>query len=112
MAKLIATLGLLMIAQAIVSERFGTSGIATASVLSENSVHVLGTTAPVSRFVLGGMVVALAAGLSVAYRFTRFGVMTRAASENDTAALLGGLSPDRLSRINTTAAFAIAATPP
>src|SRR5262249_25696415 len=89
---------------------FGTSGIAAPAVISERAVHVIGTTIPESRFVLGGMAVTLAAGLWALYRFTRFGVMTRAASENEPAALLTGLSPDRLSRLNPTPAFAIAAT--
>ena len=35
------------------------------------------------------------------YRWTRFGLATRAASENDVAARLAGLSPDELSLANT-----------
>ena len=109
LSKLIATLGLLMIAQAVVSERFGTSGLAAPAVLGGNVISLWGTDLPADRFVLGAVVIVIAIALSAAYRFTRFGIMTRAASENETAGLLTGLAPDRLSAINTTAAFALAA---
>jgi branched-chain amino acid transport system permease protein len=108
LAKLVTTLGLLMIAQAVVSERFGTTGLAAPAVLSNATVSVLGTNVPESSLVPAAIVVVLAAVLAAVYRRTRFGLRTRAAAENETAAQLTGLSPDRLSLVNTTAAFTIA----
>ena len=35
------------------------------------------------------------------FKWTRFGLATRAASENESAAMLGGLSPARIAVINT-----------
>jgi len=71
-------------------------------------VKVLGAVIPIDRFILTGIVIVLAAALAALYRFTRFGLATRAASENEVVAMLGGLSPNRLSMINTLLASAIA----
>jgi ABC-type branched-subunit amino acid transport system permease subunit len=68
----------------------------------------MGVTVPVADFILAGVVVALAAALSVLYRFTRFGLATRAASENERSAILAGLSPDSLSLANSVLAYLVA----
>jgi branched-chain amino acid transport system permease protein len=54
------------------------------------------------------LVIVLGVALAALYRFARFGLQTRAASENEVAAMLGGLSPNRLSMVNTLLASAIA----
>src|SRR4029077_12058580 len=46
-------------------------------------------------------VLAATVALSVAYRFTRFGLATRAASENEIGAMLLGLSPNGLALSST-----------
>ncbi|OAH09952.1 leucine/isoleucine/valine transporter permease subunit [Streptomyces jeddahensis] len=50
---------------------------------------------------LAGLVIAVALALGALYRWTRFGLATRAASENEQAALLAGLSPNSVSLANT-----------
>ena len=62
---------------------------------------MLGAVIPVDRFILTGIVIVVAAALAALYRWTRFGLATRAASENEVAAMLSGLSPNRLSMTNT-----------
>ena len=109
LSRLIATLGLLMIAQALVSERFGTSGLSAPAVLTEQTMRMGGTEVPLNSLLLGGIIVVLAATLTLLYRRTRFGLQTRAAAENEVGATLFGLSPNRLSTLNTTAAFGVAA---
>ena len=49
-----------------------------------------------------------AAVLWALYRWTRFGLATRAASENEASAMLAGLSPNRLALANTVLATAVA----
>jgi branched-chain amino acid transport system permease protein len=109
LSRLIATLGLLMIAQSLVSGRFGTSGLAAPAVLTQKTFNLDGTPVPLNGLILGGATLLLMVALTLIYRFTRFGLRTRAASENEGGAALRGLSPTRLSTINTTAAFAVAA---
>jgi branched-chain amino acid transport system permease protein len=65
---------------------------------------------PVDRFILAGTVIGIAIGLAALYRFTRFGLATRAASENELSALLAGLSANELSMVNTLLASVVAGT--
>ncbi len=55
---------------------------------------------PVASFVLAGLAIAVAVGLAATFRFTRFGLATRAAAEQEKGAILTGLSPDRLGFLN------------
>jgi branched-chain amino acid transport system permease protein len=108
LAKLVSSLGVLLVLQASMLLAFGTTAQPEPNVLPQNTVKVLGAVIPVDRFILTGIVIVLAAALSALYRFTRFGLATRAASENEVVAMLGGLSPNRLSMVNTLLASAIA----
>jgi branched-chain amino acid transport system permease protein len=111
LAKLVASLGLLLTLQAIAIQRFGIGGVSSPNVLPAGPtdvVRVFGGIVPSDRFVLTGIVVALAASAAAAYRYTRFGLATRAAAEDEAAADLTGLAPQRISMINTTGAFALA----
>jgi branched-subunit amino acid ABC-type transport system permease component len=100
LAKLVASIGVLLLLQALVQLVFGTSPLDSPPVLTENVVTLLGVKVPLAQFILAGIVVALAAALAALYRFTRFGLATRAASENERSAVLAGLSPNTISLAN------------
>ncbi len=108
LAKLVSSLGVLLVLQASMLLAFGTTQQPEPNVLPQNTVKLLGAVIPVDRFILTGIVIVLAVALAAVYRFTRFGLATRAASENEVVAMLGGLSPNRLSMINTLLASGIA----
>jgi branched-chain amino acid transport system permease protein len=108
LAKLVSSLGVLLIAQAAVVLAFGTTPQNEPGVLPQTPVSLLGAVIPVDRFILTGIVVAATAALAALYRWSRFGLATRAASENQVAAMLGGLSPNRLSLANTLIASLVA----
>jgi branched-chain amino acid transport system permease protein len=108
LAKLVSSLGVLLVLQASMLLAFGTTAQPEPSVLPQNTAKVLGAVIPIDRFILTGIVIVLAAALAALYRFTLFGLATRAASENERFAMLSGLSPNRLSMINTLLASAIA----
>src|SRR5918999_858088 len=57
---------------------------------------------------LAKLVSSLGVLLVAQYRWTRFGLATRAASENELSALLGGLSANELSMVNTLLASVVA----
>ena len=63
---------------------------------------------PADRFWLTGIVIVIAALLWALYKYTRFGLATRAASESEANALLAGLSPNRLALMNTVLATLVA----
>jgi branched-chain amino acid transport system permease protein len=101
LAKLAASLGLLLVAQAAVSLAFGIGTKPQPPVLPGGTVTVFGSNVPIDRFILPGIILAATAALSLAYRLSRFGLATRAASENEIAAMLMRLSPNRLALAST-----------
>ena len=102
LAKLVSSLAVLLIAQASMLLAFGTNQKPSPQILPQNIVRLSPTVVvPVDRFILAGMVVVLAAALWALYRWTRFGLATRAASENEAAAILSGQSPNLISMVNT-----------
>jgi branched-chain amino acid transport system permease protein len=108
LAKLAASLGVLLTLQAALLLSFGTSAKPQPSVLPGDTVGMLGVTVPVNRFILAGTVIGAAALLAGLYRWSRFGLAARAASENEVSAALAGLSPNLLSLANTLLACLVA----
>lgn len=110
LAKLVASLGLFLTIQAAVVLQFGGNGQGAPEVLpSSGSIHLFGINFPSDRLMLTGIVLFAAIALAAVYRFTRFGLSTRAAAENETAALLAGLAPGRISIANSVLASMLAA---
>ena len=108
LAKLVASLGVLLIAQSAIILAFGVTPQPEPGILPTNVVHVFGAVVPIDRFILTGIVIVAAAGLGALYKWTRFGLATRAASENEAAAMLSGLSPNVISLVNTLLAALLA----
>ncbi len=101
LAKLIATLGVLLACQAGVVLVFGPAARPQPTVLPTQNVMIGGAPVPVYNFVIGGILLVITLALIAAYRWTKFGTATRAAAENEAHAMLMGLSPDSLSLLNT-----------
>jgi branched-chain amino acid transport system permease protein len=110
LAKLVSSLGVLLVAQASMLLAFGTTQKPQPSILPSDTVTVFDVNVPVDRFILAGTVIGIAVALFVLYRFSRFGLATRAASENELSALLAGLSANELSMVNTLLASVVAGT--
>jgi ABC-type branched-subunit amino acid transport system permease subunit len=102
LARVVASLGLLLYIQEIVRLRFPISGASVVTrrpVLGDEPVALFGTSVTENRLILAVLVVLVAALLGAAFRFTRFGLATRAAAGNEKGALLLGISPDRLASV-------------
>jgi branched-chain amino acid transport system permease protein len=111
LAKVLASLGLMVTLQSIAILRFGSTGQTAPPVFSErpaDSVTIFGQSVPTDRFILAGLMVVVAAALWALYRYTSFGLATRAAAENETKAMLAGLPPNRLSLLNNVLGFSLA----
>ena len=109
LARAVASIGLLILFEAIVVLRFGDQPQQLPSVLPTSNVHFAGVTAPQSYYDVALITVALAAGLWAGMRYTRFGLATIAAAEKEKAVVLLGYSPDVLATANWVAASVIAA---
>jgi branched-chain amino acid transport system permease protein len=108
LAKLAASLGLLLVVEAGVIVVFGNTTKSPPAILPSGTVTIFDRVVPEDRFWLAGIVIVVAAALAALYRWTPFGLSTRAASENEVSAMLAGLSPSRLAIMNTVLACVVA----
>ena len=102
LARVVASLGLLLYIQEIARLRFPTSGagvVVRRPILPDGPVHVLGSSVSENRLLLTAMVIAATVALTLVFRLTRFGLATRAAATNEKGALLTGIAPDRLGSV-------------
>ena len=101
LAKVVASVGLFIVFQAIVLLRFGGTTQLPQKILDDRPRRFFGDVViPQNQLVLALLVVALAVVLYALFRFTRFGLATRAAAENEKGAIVLGFSPDFLAGAN------------
>jgi branched-chain amino acid transport system permease protein len=108
LSKVVASVGLMGTLQGVATLQFGSANRIVAPVLPADPVSLLGISVPGDRLLLTAIAVAAAAGLAALFRWTRFGLATRAAAEDETAAALLGYSPARLAAVNWVAASLLA----
>lgn len=111
LARVVASLGLMTYLIGVMQVRFPTTG-AVERVLDGPLPNGLVSFGSVSvnadRYLLAGGVVAAAFAISLLGRFTNFGLSTRATAENETGAVLLGISPDWVSSLNWVLATVLA----
>jgi len=105
LAKLVAAVALTLYLQSTVvlnlgTDAFGVSIQSGSSLLPRDPVNVLGTTIPADRLWLAAITVVCTAALSAAFRFTRFGLATRAAAETEEGVAVLGYSATALGACN------------
>ncbi|MET0910372.1 MAG: ABC transporter permease, partial [Ilumatobacteraceae bacterium] len=94
--RLVASVGLTIVLQGAAVAQVGTATQRVDPVLPSRLVDVGGRIVPTDRLWLLAVVIAMGSAVAALYRFTRFGLATRAAAENAKGAILMGLAPDRL----------------
>jgi ABC-type branched-subunit amino acid transport system ATPase component/ABC-type branched-subunit amino acid transport system permease subunit len=107
-AKAVASIGLMGLLTAIVSYQVGsTSEILVNPIFPQNHISFLGVNISVDRLWLAATIIGLGIVLTVLFRFTRFGLATRASAETEVGALVSGLSPDRIALVNWVISFMV-----
>ncbi|MEO5898563.1 MAG: ABC transporter permease [Ilumatobacteraceae bacterium] len=96
LGKVVASVGVMLTLQALVSLKFDSKARAVTPILPHGQVHFAGLVTSQDRFYLAGIAVLIAAVLWAYFRFSRLGLATRAAAENELGASLSGFSPDLL----------------
>jgi branched-subunit amino acid ABC-type transport system permease component len=100
LAKVVASIGLMLTLQALAIIHFGTAARPSQRVLPTDTVTIFGATVGRDRLLLAGAAIVCALALSALYRMTRFGVVTRAVAQNERAASLLGWWPARSEATN------------
>jgi branched-chain amino acid transport system permease protein len=93
LARVVASVGLMVALQAAIVLRFGSANRSVAPVLPAEPTSLLGLDVPRDRLLLAGLAVLAAVALWAAGRFTRFGLATRAVADDPKAAAVLGWSP-------------------
>ncbi|HTT93373.1 MAG TPA: ABC transporter permease [Solirubrobacterales bacterium] len=97
-AKLVASVGLLLVLQSLIVLAYSSRPVSVSAKLSTESIKLPSNLiVPVNQVILTGTVLLVAAALWAIYRFTRFGLATRAAAEDERNLTLIGHSPTLVS---------------
>jgi branched-subunit amino acid ABC-type transport system permease component len=94
--RLVASVGLTIYLEGAAVAQVGTRTERAEPILPDQLLDLRGSIVPSDRFWLVGVVVLMGTAVAALYRYTRFGVATRAAAENAKGAILMGQSPNRL----------------
>ncbi len=94
LAKVVASVGIMLFLQASVVLRFGARAKATEPIFPNEPVSILGRRVGQDRLWLLGTVALITVALWVLFRFTRFGIATRAGAENERFTTLLGFNAD------------------
>ena len=110
LARIVATLGMLIILQSAAVLRYGARNTLVQSEVPRNLVHPFGIIVSVDRFILLAIAVAMSVVLWAFYKYTKFGLATTAVAENQRAASSIGLSGDFIATANWALGSALAGT--
>src|SRR3984893_16386847 len=95
LTRVCASVGVMLALQAIAVLNYSTEAVATNPIFPSSPLAISGVTFPEDRLFFTGVVVVISVALALAYRFSRFGLATRAGAENDRGAALTGISAHR-----------------
>lgn len=103
LARIVASLGLMTYLIGVMALRFSTLSSATLNIdgpLPSGVVEIAGVRNIADRYWLTVIVVLASLGTWALYRFSNFGLSTRASAESETGAVLAGISADRIGVLN------------
>jgi branched-chain amino acid transport system permease protein len=100
LARIVATLGLMIVLSALAVKVWGSLSVVAPSLFPTTSLTIFKIAFGVDRLWLLGTTILLTVVLWAVYKFTRFGIATRAVAESERAASLVGLSPDLIGGAN------------
>jgi ABC-type branched-subunit amino acid transport system ATPase component/branched-subunit amino acid ABC-type transport system permease component len=96
LAKIVASVGLMLLVQAVAVVAFGSQQLVAPPILPSASLSLGGTSAPWSDVVLLGIVAAVTGALAAYFRFARSGLAMQGVAEKEASVALVGRSPSRL----------------
>lgn len=110
LARVVATLGVLIIIQSVATIRYGGATTTAPAELPTTRAYIFGVATSADRLYIIAIAAALTIGLHVIYRHTRFGLMTAAVAENERTASSIGLAPSSIAVANWAIGSGLAGT--
>jgi ABC-type branched-subunit amino acid transport system ATPase component/branched-subunit amino acid ABC-type transport system permease component len=107
-ARAVAALGVSLLIPALFVVRMGTSAVSSEGIFPSKLWRIDGTPVQVDRLYFAGTILVLGVVVWLFYRYSSFGLATRAAAETERGAYVSGLSPDRLAAVNWVISSAVA----
>ncbi|ARE37812.1 ABC transporter (plasmid) [Rhodococcus sp. BH4] len=95
-AKAVASIGVMLFVQALLALRVGTTPVSVKAILPAGVITIGDARIPLDRLWFAAIILLLALAITLAFRWTKFGLATRAAAESEKGALVTGLSPERI----------------
>jgi sulfate-transporting ATPase len=108
LARIVATLGVLIVVQGAAVLRYGARVTTVTSELPRELVKIFGVTVSSDRLILVVIAAAMSSALWAFYKYSKFGLATTAVAENQRAASTIGLSPDFIATANWALGSALA----
>jgi ABC-type branched-subunit amino acid transport system ATPase component/ABC-type branched-subunit amino acid transport system permease subunit len=107
-AKTVASLGVMGLLTALVNLQVGAQQLLVAPIYPQNTFTIGSVRLPADRLWFAATIIGVALLLGAIYRFTRFGLATRASAETEVGALVTGLSPENIALANWAISGAVA----
>ncbi|WP_007508085.1 branched-chain amino acid ABC transporter permease/ATP-binding protein [Pseudofrankia saprophytica] len=108
LAKAVASLGVLVIIQSVMVIRVGVAPVSVEQIFPADRWTLGSLTVLSDRFYLAVAVIVLTLVLTAVFRFTRFGLLTRATASSQTGAYVSGVSASRVALTNWMISCAVA----
>ena len=108
LTRVCASVGVMLALEAIAVLNYSTEPVATNPIFPSSALSISRVTFPEDRLYFAGVVVIISVALALTYRFSRFGLATRAGAENDRGAALTGISANRIAGQNWVIATVLA----
>jgi ABC-type branched-subunit amino acid transport system ATPase component/branched-subunit amino acid ABC-type transport system permease component len=108
-AKAVASIAVMVVFTGLFSIRVGTTAEQVGPILPTGSWQLGDVLVSQDRVWFAAAIVGIALALTAVFRFTRFGLVTRAAAETEKGAYVSGISPVRIAAANWMISAAVAA---
>jgi ABC-type branched-subunit amino acid transport system permease subunit len=108
LTRVCASVGVMLALEAIAVLNYSTQPVATNPIFPSSPLSIAKVTFPEDRLFFTGVVLIISVALALTYRFSRFGLATRAGAENDRGAALTGISANRVACQNWVIATVLA----
>jgi ABC-type branched-subunit amino acid transport system permease subunit len=108
LTRVCASVGVMLGLQAIAVLNYSTEPVATNPIFPSSPLSIAKITFPEDRLFFTGVVIVISVALAIIYRFSRFGLATRAGAENDRGAALTGISANVIAGQNWVIATVLA----